>query len=242
MKVIIEKDYQELSKTASQMLLGEMYKRHERVNLAITGGTTPVGAYEKLIPEVKGKPQFSHVHYYNFDEIPFRSEKEEGITIRDLRNLYFDPAKIQEEQIHKLDGSNYEKQDQAIFDAGGLDAILLGVGADGHYCGNLPQTTQFTDFTSKVLCDERIKKRIGRLYDDPNEVPDYYITMGPRSIMSARHLILIASGKKKAEIIRDLVHGEIDADKPVTLLKTHPHLTVVVDEEAGELLEAGGIY
>ncbi|WP_207694703.1 hypothetical protein DOK67_0000507 [Enterococcus sp. DIV0212c] len=236
MKVIVVKDYDELSKVAAQMLIGEMFQRHERVNLAITAGTTPIGMYEKLVDEVKGKSYFDNVHYYNFDEIPYKSGCREGVTIGDLRELYFTPAAIPEERIHILDGENYEEQDKRVAEAGGLDAILLGIGADGHYCGNLPGTTKFTDFTTKVVCDEAMKERIAPHFENRAETPDFYVTMGPRSVMNARHLILFASGKKKAKIMKAFVEGAIIDEIPASILKMHPHLTVILDEEAAQFL------
>ncbi|WP_375178672.1 glucosamine-6-phosphate deaminase [Enterococcus rotai] len=237
MKVITVKNYDELSKVAAQMLIGEMFQRHERVNLAITAGTTPIGMYEKLVAEVKDKEYFSNVHYYNFDEIPYKSGIREGVTIGDLRELYFDPAGISEDQIHILDGENYEKQDERIEAAGGLDAILLGIGSDGHYCGNLPGTTKFTDFTTKVICDEAMKERIAPHFEDRAETPDFYVTMGPRSVMAARHLILFASGTKKAKIMKAFIEGAITDEIPASILKMHPHLTIILDEEAASLLD-----
>ncbi|MEI5994564.1 glucosamine-6-phosphate deaminase [Candidatus Enterococcus mansonii] len=237
MKVIIVKDYDELSKVSAQMLIGEMFQRHERVNLAITAGTTPIGMYEKLIPEVKGKQYFDNVHYYNFDEIPYKSGTREGVTISDLREMYFTPTAIPEERIHILDETNYKEQDKRITEAGGLDVILLGIGADGHYCGNLPGTTNFDDFTTKVRCDEVMKERIAPHFEDRAETPDFYVTMGPRSVMSARHLILFASGEKKAKVMKAFVEGAITAEIPASILKMHPHLTVIIDEAAAKLLD-----
>ncbi|ALS02862.1 6-phosphogluconolactonase [Enterococcus silesiacus] len=237
MKVILTKDYDELSKVAAQMLLGEMFQRHERVNLAITAGTTPIGMYEKLVAEVRDKDYFDNVHYYNFDEIPYKSGRREGVTIGDLRELYFTPAAISDEQIHVLDGENYEDQDRRIAEAGGLDAILLGIGADGHYCGNLPSTTSFNDFTTKVDCDDAMKERIAPHFEDRAETPDFYVTMGPRSVMNARHLILFASGEKKAKIMKAFIEGAITDEIPASILKMHPHLTVILDEAAAKLLD-----
>lgn len=237
MKVIIVKDYEELSKVAAQHLMGEMVQRHERVNLAITAGSTPIGMYKYLAPEVKGKTYFDNVHYYNFDEIPYASGKQEGITISDLRRLYFEPAGILEEKIHVLDEHNYEEQDKRIFADGGLDAILLGIGADGHYCGNLPGTTTFTDFTTKVICDEAMKQRISGHFADEKEIPDFYVTMGPRSVMNARHLILFASGEAKAAIMKTMIEDPINQDIPASILKMHPHLTIILDEAAATLLD-----
>lgn len=237
MKVIKVKDYEEMSQVAAENILGYMYKEG-RVNLSITGGTTPKRMYEILVPRVKGKEQFKDVHFYNFDEIPYRKEDREGVTISGLRELFLTPAEIKEENIHKLEHANYTMQDERIKEDGGLEMVILGLGWDGHFCGNLPQTTKFGDLTSRVECDQRLHDRILEEFNNVEEdVPDYYITMGPRSIMQARNIVMIASGKKKAEAVKKLLSLEVDKNVPATILTLHPHFTLIVDEEALSLIE-----
>lgn len=192
MKMIIGKDVEEMSQVAAGYVMSYMYQDRERVNLSITGGMTPQRMYEILVPMVKDKKQFQHVHFYNFDEIPYRKEDREGVTISGLRDAFFTPAHIKEEQIHKLDQFNYQTQDERIEKDGGLDMVILGVGADGHFCGNLPQTTKFGDLTTRVENDQRLKARIlPEFHNVEEDVPEYYITMGPRSIMRARHIVIL---------------------------------------------------
>lgn len=237
MKLLIGKDVEEMSQMAAGYVMSYMYQDKKRVNLSITGGTTPKRMYELLVPMVKDKKQFQHVHFYNFDEIPYRKEDREGVTISGLREAFFTPAHIPEEQIHKLDQFNYVTQDERIENDGGLDMVILGVGADGHFCGNLPQTTKFGDLTTRVENDQRLKNRILPEFDNVIEdVPEYYITMGPRSIMRARHIVMIASGSKKAGIIQKLMEQVVDQDVPASILTLHPHFTLIVDEEAASLL------
>jgi len=237
MKIIIGKDVEEMSQVAAGYVMSYMYQDRERVNLSITGGTTPQRMYEILVPMVKDKKQFQHVHFYNFDEIPYRKEDREGVTISGLRDAFFTPAHIKEEQIHKLDQFNYQTQDERIEKDGGLDMVILGVGADGHFCGNLPQTTKFGDLTTRVENDQRLKARIlPEFHNVEEDVPEYYITMGPRSIMRARHIVMIASGVKKAGIIKTLLEQVVDQDVPASILTLHPHFTLIVDEEAASLL------
>lgn len=237
MKLLIGKDVEEMSQIAAGYVMSYMYQDKKRVNLSITGGTTPKRMYELLVPMVKDKKQFQHVHFYNFDEIPYRKEDREGVTISGLREAFFTPAHIPEEQIHKLDQFNYQTQDERIENDGGLDMVILGVGADGHFCGNLPQTTKFGDLTTRVENDQRLKDRILPEFDNVVEdVPEYYITMGPRSIMRARHIVMIASGSKKAGIIQKLMEQVVDQDVPASILTLHPHFTLIVDEEAASLL------
>ncbi|KAF1299110.1 6-phosphogluconolactonase [Enterococcus sp. JM4C] len=238
MKLIIVKDYEEMSQVGAEILLGEMHGQH-RKNISITAGASPQGIYERMIPRVKDKPYFEHVHYYNFDEIDFKGEDRVGVTMGNLKKMYFDPANIKEENIHALDSDNYQTQDERIKADGGLDFILLGVGADGHFCGNLPGTTKFGDLTSRVNEDATPTMKEVLL----NEVggvealrPEFYVTMGPKSIMQVKKLLMVASGEKKAAIVKALVDGVVTEDLPSTLLTTHPDFTLVVDEAAASLL------
>lgn len=238
MKLIVTKDLQEMNEVAAQHLLGAMHTQY-RTNIAITAGSTPKGVYELMIPLVKDKEYFDNVHYYNFDEIPFKGETGYGVTMQNLNKLYFDPANIKREKIHVLDWTNYETQDQRIAADGGLDFVLLGVGADGHFCGNLPGTTKFGDLTSRVVEDatpEMVQVLLNEVGGVEEKRPDFYVTMGPKSIMQIKKLVMIANGTAKAEIVKKLVEGIVTEEVPSTLLTTHPDFTLIVDAEAASLL------
>lgn len=235
MKIIKADNEKQMSEITMEMMLGLMYE-NRKINLSITAGTSPKALYEMLAPIVKVRQHFDNVHYYNFDEIPYKNEERDGITLSDLRAMYFTPANVDEEHIHILNEHNYEKQDSRIAQAGGLDFMLLGIGADGHYCGNLPGTTKFGDRTTQVFMDDSLKERVGRHFEDKEEIPDSYVTMGPKSVMAAKKLVMIATGTKKAEIIERIVKGTVDEKIPATLLTLHPDFTLIVDKEAGALI------
>lgn len=238
MKIIIEKNYDQMSRVTANILLGKMYQ-NKRVNLSITAGSTPVKMYEYLINDVKDKTYLDNVHYYNFDEVPFKKKKGSGITMSNLNKLFFDPAKIDPTNIHVLDEKNYTNQDKRINQDGGLDLMLLGIGSDGHYCGNLPGATSFGDLTTRVEADsvpgmkEVLLNEVG---GDEAECPDFYVTMGPKSVMRSKEILLFATGKAKAEIIKKAFFGPITNDVPASLLQLHPNLTIVLDQEAASKL------
>lgn len=234
MKIIVEETYEKMSRVAANILLGKMYQ-DKRVNLAITAGSTPVKMYEYLVADVKDKTYFDNVHYYNFDEIPFMKKTGFGVTMSNLNKLFFDPAGIDTEHIHPLDQNNYQRHDLRIKQDGGLDLILLGIGADGHYCGNLPGTTTFENETSLVAEDATPNMKeilLNEVGGDKSERPSFYVTMGPKSVMQAKEVVLFATGKKKAQIIKQAFFGPITNDVPASLLQTHPNLTIVLDKEA----------
>lgn len=239
MKLIVTKNYEEMSTVGAQQLLGAMHSQY-RTNISITAGSTPKGVYEILVPLVKDKSYFDNVHFYNFDEIPFKGEEDNyGVTMRNLNKAFFDPAKIDRDKIHVLDWTNYETQDERIKEDGGLDFVLLGVGADGHFCGNLPNTTKFGDLTSRVDEDatpDMVNILLSEVGGVEEKRPDFFVTMGPKSIMQVKKLVMIASGESKAEIVKSLVEGTVTEEMPATLLTTHPNITLIVDQEAAALL------
>ncbi|MGM0169132.1 hypothetical protein IGI39_003448 [Enterococcus sp. AZ135] len=239
MKLIITEDYNEMSTVATHYLLGAMHGQYRR-NISITAGSTPKGVYEILVPLVKDKKYFEQVHYYNFDEIPFKGEEDRyGVTMSNLHTMFFGPANIDKEKIHVLDWTNYETQDERLKEDGGLDFVLLGVGADGHFCGNLPDTTKFGDLTSRVDEDatpDMVDVLLNEVGGVEEKRPDFYVTMGPKSIMQIKQLVMIASGESKAEIVKKLVEGTVTEEFPATLLTTHPNMTLIVDKEAASLL------
>lgn len=236
MKLIITKTYEEMSSIAVNILMGLMYQ-NKRVNLSITAGSTPKEIYRQMIAQVKGKDYFDNVHYYNFDEIPFKGLDREGVTISNLRNDYLTPAGIKEENIHKLTMENYKEFDEILEKDGGLDAILMGMGADGHFCGNLPKLTKFGNKTYMVPIAEDLKELMVGEVGDIKYVPDSFVTMGPASVFAVKKLILAVNGKHKASIVKKALEGEVTEDVPSSLLRLHPDITIILDEDAASELE-----
>lgn len=237
MKLIITEDYEEMSRVAAHHLLGYM-TQPRRVNLAITAGSTPKRMYEHLTEAVKEKTYYRHVYFYNFDEIPFRGRSGEGVTIGNLRHLFFTPAGIKEEQIQKLTLDNFKQHDDKIAQEGGLDLVLMGLGGDGHFCGNLPNTTHFHDRTVEFPIQGEMVDIVahGELGGDFSLVPDSYVTMGPKSIMAAKNLIVIVSGDAKAQALKDMLEGPVTENVPASVLQLHPSLIVIADKAAASLL------
>lgn len=235
MKIIIEKSYKELSETTARILIAPMYQ-DKRVNISITGGKSPAGTYEivtKLL--LQHKEDFTNVHYYNFDEIPIGGNPD-GLTRKMLNKQYFLPADIAEENIHLLNCNKYESYDKIIFDAGGLDLMLIGLGADGHFCGNMPYSTQFDNLTYRIDVLEKYPWS-----EEMKTIPDcdnleYFVSMGPSSIMRVKHLVLIVNGNNKAQAVKKLLSQPVDNTFPASILRCHPNLTVILDSDAASLI------
>ncbi|MGL4861167.1 MAG: glucosamine-6-phosphate deaminase [Enterobacteriaceae bacterium] len=235
MKIITETTYEAMCELTASILLGKMCQ-DKRVNMALTAGSTPRGIYELLAPTLRKHDCFSNVHYYTFDEVPIVGQ-EHGLTLTSLSQLYFTPAQIAKTHIHPITTDNYHHFAQQIEHAGGLDLMMLGIGADGHFCANMPGTTRWQESTYRVDLTQPIPEPwYQNLQSTFDPMPDCFVTMGARSIMQAKHLLLIANGSEKATIINKALTGPIDPAVPASVLQLHPNLTVVLDEHAAVLL------
>lgn len=234
MKIVVGKDYNEMSQIAAHIVLGEMLKQG-RVNLSLTAGNTPKGMYEILVPAVKDKGYFDNVHYYNFDEIPIEGERY-GLTMDSLKQLYYTPAGIKTENIHELNEKNYQGYDRILEADGGLDLILMGIGADGHFCGNMPGTMEFHKETYSMDVTPG-NEMYQALYDLLGREPGKNaVTFGPKTVMSAKRLVLVVNGRAKAGIVKQAIKGPVDKNVPSSILQMHPDFTVILDEEAASAI------
>jgi len=234
MKLIIAKNYEEMSQISAQIVLSKTYI-NTRVNLSLTAGNTPARMYEILAEYVPNRDYFKHVHFYNFDEIVLKNEKF-GLTMQELYDQFYTPCAIDKDNIHELDADNYHNYDTLIELDGGLDLILIGIGADGHFCGNIPQFTKFENETYKIVFEEGSEtfKMVESLTS--KSPTGEVVTFGPKTVMNAKQIVLIANGKHKAEIIKEALKGPVTTDVPSSILKLHPNLVVVLDADAASLL------
>ena len=145
-----------------------------------------------------------------------------------------------EENVHFLDGNatdcdaECKRYDNEINEAGGIDIQLLGIGNNAHIGFNEPAES-FTDGSFKVkLTDSTIEAN--KIYFDENPMPHYALTMGVKQIMSAKKIILIATGPKKAEAIKNMVKGEVTPLVPASILQEHDDVLIFLDEAAASLL------
>jgi 6-phosphogluconolactonase/glucosamine-6-phosphate isomerase/deaminase len=239
MKIIIEKTYEDMSYVAGHILLGKMYQ-NKRMNISITAGTTPIKMYEYVVPFIKDRDYFKNVYFYNFDELPVKNELGLGITVGNLYHMFFKPANIARKNIVVLDETNYTTHMDTIRQDGGLELMIMGLGADGHFCGNLPHTSKFDDEIVKIMKDATPTLPdilLKEVKGDTSRVPDYYVTMGPKAVMETKEIVMIVSGKAKAEIVKKIVEGPITEDVPASILKLHPNFTLLLDAKAASLLE-----
>ena len=250
MRFIITKDHEELSTVMSQLMLKHMFTNKERVNIAITTGSTCIEGYKILAPQIRDKEYFANVHYYIFDEFWFKNADYQGETSVcqiSLDAKFFELANIQKEQIHDLDEKNYKTFDTDILKDGGFELVIMGIGKNGHFCGNQPGTfTSWNEGTRLVSCSatQYLKEYSRKLLhldfqsDDEGRIPEHYITMGPKTIMNAKNIVFILNGKEKAEVAKKAFIDPINKDFPVSIFQLHQNVTVILDEDAAALVKA----
>ena len=242
MKIIRAKDYKDMSRKAANIISAQVIMKPNCVLGLATGGT-PVGAYAQLVDWYnKGDLDFSEVTTVNLDEYRgLPKEHPESYWSFMHRNL-FDHVNIDPAHINLPDGTNMDAEaeckryDEVIRRVGGVDLQLLGIGHDGHIGFNEPHDAFDLGTHCVDLAQETIEAN--KRFFDGNEalVPKQAYTMGIKTIMQARKVLVVANGKAKAQAVKDAVTGPVTPACPGSILQLHPDCILVADEEALSLL------
>ncbi|AGR42140.1 glucosamine-6-phosphate deaminase [Spiroplasma diminutum] len=233
MKIIKTNDYEEMSIKTLDVFIETINncKNQNRINVAITGGRTPLMFYKMLIENLNRIEILEKVHFYNFDEIPLKDDLSTGLTFKDLDELFYTPGKINSNNIHQMNFLNWKDFIKQLNADGGLDLVLLGIGIDGHFCGNLSGVTKFGDSTREIsMIDTQNNISVPKL--DTEKFHEKYVTMGPREIMQSKNILMIANGEAKANVIDQILNGPVVEQVPSSLLTLHPNFTLIIDKEA----------
>lgn len=243
MKVIITKNYEEMSIKAGE-IMAQIINSDPACVLGLATGGTPVGMYDYLANEyAEGRLDMSRVSSVNLDEYyPLSPENDQSYRYFMNKNL-FDRVNIDKARTFVPDGEALEVElacaeyERKIDELGGIDIQVLGIGRNGHIGFNEPdgELFRYTHLTS--LTEDTINAN-ARFFESEEQVPKHAITMGIASVFKARKIILLASGKGKAEVISKLINGGITTSCPASLLCLHPDVTIICDEDAYSLVEA----
>lgn len=241
MIIIKAKDYDELSKKAATMIVNEVML-DPSITIGFATGSTPLGLYKALIGAHKNMGvSFSKITTFNLDEYyPIDKENEQSYSYFMYENL-FKYVNIDKNNINILDGSTKNPEKEcADFEnkirKTAIDIQILGIGANGHIAFNEPGSS-FNSKTRVVNLDERTIEDNSRFFKSSDEVPKKALSMGLDTIMSAKKIILLATGVNKAEAVKKMIEGPMTADCPASILQKHPDVVVVVDEDASRLLD-----
>lgn len=241
MRMIIAKDYEEMSGKAAQILSAQIFLKPDSV-IGLATGSTPLKLYKELIRLHRTEGlDFSEVVTFNLDEyIGLPPDNTNSYHHYMFSNL-FNHINIKRENIYIPDGmaSDIEREcseyEERILSKGGIDLQVLGIGNNGHIGFNEPNV-KFEAITHKVRLDEETIQANARFFNNIDEVPKYAISMGIKTIMHSRRILLLANGQSKAEALGKALYGGITPEIPASILQLHRDVTVVVDEEcAGQI-------
>lgn len=246
MRIVIVKDYEELSKKAALLLASQITLKPNSV-LGLATGSTPIGTYRELVRIYnEGDISFSEIVTFNLDEYYGLDKENAQSYYYFMEENLFKHVNINISNIHIPDGRARDIEQECIEyeskikQAGGIDLQLLGIGRNGHIGFNEPDV-KFEAQTHLVTLDEDTIEANSRFFDSLEEVPRRAISMGIKTIMHSRKIVLLASGEEKAETIHSMINGKITPELPASVLQLHPDVVILLDEKAASKLNKNAL-
>lgn len=240
MNIKIAPTYEDMSRQAAKDLV-QLIGRKENPVICTASGHTPTGLYSALIKEIAlQQPDISSWRFVGLDEWMGMNESDEGSCQYDLQQQLFLPLGIKKEQVCCFDGraangeAECRKMETFLRQAGGLDVAILGVGLNGHIGMNEPGTDPA--IRAHVADIAPLTQQTGQKYFRQPRDLSHGLTLGLANLLEARHIMLLASGTTKAEIVRRVLTEAPTAGLPATLLQAHAQATFYLDQEAAQLL------
>lgn len=242
MNIICVENYEEMSKVAAD-LLEEKVLGNPKAVLGLATGSTPLGLYANLVEGHKSRNvSYKEVQTVNLDEYLGLSKEHPQSYNAFMKENLFDKVDIAEENTHLPNGvpasaeeecANYEALIEKI---GPVNLQILGIGTNGHIGFNEPGTpadsvTHVTELTASTIESNKPN------FEKEEDMPTHAITVGIHTILQSEEIILLASGKSKAEAIKRLLDKNISEDNPSSFLWNHEQVTLIVDREAYGLVE-----
>ncbi|PJI07796.1 MULTISPECIES: glucosamine-6-phosphate deaminase [Clostridium] len=241
MRIIEVENYDEMSDKAAAMIASQIILKSNSV-LGLATGSTPIGTYKKLIKMYNNKKvDFSEVKTFNLDEYyGITDENKHSYHYYMVENL-FKHINIDKKNINIPNGmakdikEECEEYEKKIKASGGIDLQILGIGINGHIGFNEPDA-KFEAQTHLVNLDEKTIKANSRFFNSIDEVPTKAISMGIKTILSSKKIVLLANGVSKAEVVAEAINGKISPEVPASILQLHKDITMIVDKAAGSKL------
>lgn len=232
MRIIHTENYEQLSQKTANIIAAQINLKPNSV-LGLATGSTPIGTYSNLIKMCKsGDVSFADITTVNLDEYCGLTPDNPQSYRYFMNEHLFNHVNIDIEKTNVPSGiaedaqAECERYDALIESLGGTDIQLLGIGHDGHIGFNEPDSV-FTKETHIVKLDQQTINANARFFDSIDDVPRSAVTMGMKAIMSAKKVILVASGKDKQAILHTALFGPITPTVPASILQLHPDLIVI---------------
>lgn len=230
-----------MSEKASNIIINQVISKPESV-LGLATGDTPLGMYKSIIKQYEDSNlDFSKVKTFNLDEYYGLSKENTQSYHYYMLNNLFKHINIKLENTNILSGqvSDIEKEcieyEENIKNCGGIDIQVLGIGVNGHIGFNEPSNI-FEPNTHLVNLDSKTIDSNSRFFNSREEVPTKAISMGIKTIMNSKKIILLASGISKADAINKTVNGKIDPLVQASILQLHKNVTLIIDKAAASSL------
>lgn len=246
MRLIVCDNQQEIANIGADMI-AEVVTANPEAVLGLATGSTPVPMYGELIRRYEaGKLDFSAVRSVNLDEYyPLAPDNDQSYRYF-MNHQLFDHINIDKSNTNVPDGlatdpaaacASYEA---LIRELGGIDIQVLGIGGNGHIGFNEPAEaldplTHLTDLTEDTICAN------ARFFESEKDVPRHALTMGIGTILSARRIMLIATGEAKAKAIATVLSGKLTTSCPASMLNLHSDVTILCDRAAVSLCDEATI-
>ena len=241
MKIYKAKDYKDMSRKAANIISAQVIMKPNCV-LGLATGSTPIGTYDQLVEWYnKGDLDFSEVTTVNLDEYKGLPRTNDQSYYYFMHQHLFDRVNIDPERTNVPNGMepDAEKEcgryEELIRSLGGVDLQLLGLGHNGHIGFNEPGEA-FEKETHCVDLTESTIEANKRFFASADDVPKQAYTMGIKTIMQAKKILLIAGGEEKAEALKNSLYGPITPSVPASILQLHNDVTVIADEAALSLI------
>lgn len=239
MRTYVTKDYAEMSRRAANIISAQIILKPDCV-LGLATGSTPVGIYDQLVEWYeKGDLDFSEVTTVNLDEYKGLGAESEQSYIHYMRRHLFDRVNLKSENTHMPDGRIADSAEACraynalLTSIGAPDLQLLGLGRNGHIGFNEPGSVFEKDVHCVDLSASTLRAN-HRFFEDAGggPMPTQAYTMGIRSILRAKKILVAVSGEDKADAVRRVFFGPVTPEAPGSILQLHDDVTLVVDEAA----------
>lgn len=243
MTIYKAKDYDDMSRKAANIVSAQVIMKPNSI-LGLATGDSPIGTYKQLIEWYqKGDLDFKEVKTVNLDEYKGLSKENIQSYFYFMNNNLFKHINIKLENTYIPNGmaeddlAECTRYNEVIHSLGGVDLQILGLGHNGHIGFNEPDQA-FEMNTHCIALTQSTIEANAHLFVNPNEVPRYAYTMGIKTIMQAKKILVIVSGKNKADIVKRAFKGPVTPSVPASILQMHNDVILVGDEDAlSELFE-----
>ncbi|MCA1319094.1 glucosamine-6-phosphate deaminase [Bacillus tianshenii] len=237
MDIITAPSYEAMSEAAANQII-DLVKHNPHSVLGLATGGTPTKMYELLIKDhLAHHTSYKNVTSFNLDEYAGLKKDHPNSYFSYMNQTLFMHLDIQQQHTFIPNGiaESLEKEcaryDQLLQDMGPIDLQVLGLGENGHIGFNEPGTS-FESETHIVRLTESTRHANARFFGSMDEVPTHAVTMGIKSIMKAKEILLLVSGENKKNALERLLDGPVSEDFPASILKKHPKVKIIADKSA----------